>query len=336
MMQKFLIFYTLCINCILGQSGSLIYEKANSSTVTIRTDNGSLGSGFFINPNTIVTNFHVIEGSNNATYFISNSNYEFKIKGYLGVDIENDLIILEVYQTNGSFLKTSKNNIQIGQKVFVIGSPKGLSGSFSEGVISGFRNFYGTDLVQMTAPISSGSSGGPVLNLAGELIGVSVCQIVDGQNLNFAIPIKYVSSLINERLSYSSPLSFLNTKIQIGQKAKGGIVFYVDDSGKHGLVCTEKILGNMTYDEAFKQCLNLDLEGYDDWYLPTIDELEIMNSIKEIMLKSWTQQNIAAWYWSSSKVKDIDNWMWMYNYHDVKQCNYAKAHKAAVRAVRRF
>ncbi len=84
---------------------------------------------------------------------------------------------------------------EIGERIYAIGNPKGLSGTFSEGIVSGVRNLQLSQELQITAPISPGSSGGPVLNSRGQVIGVAYASYSEGQNLNFAIPIKYLLTL---------------------------------------------------------------------------------------------------------------------------------------------
>lgn len=84
---------------------------------------------------------------------------------------------------------------RVGDKIYVIGSPQGLTNTLSEGLISGFRKTKDGEWIQITAPISSGSSGGPVLNTAGEVIGVTTAFLSEGQNLNFAVPVSQVHRL---------------------------------------------------------------------------------------------------------------------------------------------
>lgn len=86
--------------------------------------------------------------------------------------------------------------VQVGDSVFAVGNPQGLEGTFSQGIISSIRQIGTETLLQLTAPISPGSSGGPVLNSQGEVIGVSVATFRGGQNLNFAIPAKYLRELL--------------------------------------------------------------------------------------------------------------------------------------------
>ena len=87
------------------------------------------------------------------------------------------------------------DTVQIGMPVYVTGNPRGLEGTFSDGLISAIREVNGRKLFQMTAPVSPGSSGGPVLNSSGEVIGITVSQVKDGQNLNFAVPVNYLKEL---------------------------------------------------------------------------------------------------------------------------------------------
>ena len=196
------------INHLFSQDASLIYKNTVNSTVTIETDIG-LGSGFFVAPNIIATNYHVMEGALTANCYLNNSDTKYKIDGYLGADRSVDLILLKVSTLTKPAIKFSSTTVAIGQKVYVIGSPKGFPATISDGIVSGMRDFEGYKLIQMTAPISPGSSGGPVLNSNGELIGISVSQLKDGQNINFAIPKSYLEILLNFKKETPMALSTL-------------------------------------------------------------------------------------------------------------------------------
>jgi hypothetical protein len=193
---------------IYVQDAINIYNKTAESTVTIQTDK-SLGSGFFVAPNIIATNYHVVEGATDAFCFLNNSISKYKIEGYLAADKAVDLVLLKVSSLSKPALKMSTQGVTPGQQVYVIGSPRGLPATISDGIVSGMRDFDGYKLIQMTAPISPGSSGGPVLNSIGELIGISVSQVTDGQNLNFAIPKSCLELLLQFKKDVPIPISTL-------------------------------------------------------------------------------------------------------------------------------
>ena len=88
------------------------------------------------------------------------------------------------------------NRVAVGDEVYAIGNPQGLEGTFSQGIVSSIRQIGSDTLFQITAPISPGSSGGPVLNAQGKVIGIAVATFSGGQNLNFAIPASYLTLLL--------------------------------------------------------------------------------------------------------------------------------------------
>lgn len=183
-------------------------ELLLQSSVTIIAKNSrnqpiSQGSGAFIAQNKIVTNFHVIEEGQKFEITLNSDNeikYEARL---LSVDRVHDIAILEINTFFPSkVLKMNKNYPAIGDDIIVAGTPLGLEGTISKGNISAIRKFPPDDydLFQISAPISPGSSGGPVVNLKGELIGVSVAGVKEdgAQNLNFAVPAKYIYFLMED------------------------------------------------------------------------------------------------------------------------------------------
>ena len=160
----------------------------------------SYGSGFFVSQAHIVTNYHVIAGAAHGTAKIVGKTRTYLIQGVIAIDVDNDLALLQVTIPEVKPLRLGDNDkVRIGDQVYVAGSPKGLEGTFSDGIISRISRWEGKERLQMTAPISSGSSGGPVLNSKGKVIGVAFMAIEGGQNLNFAIPSKYVKALLNTK-----------------------------------------------------------------------------------------------------------------------------------------
>ena len=199
---------------IYPQDTKSIAQNILKSTVLITTKDLhsqilKLGSGFIIDNELIVTNLHVIEGAKSVYIKINDSKFELKSIGYVAVDKENDLIILKVPNLYGIPLSLSNTNPQIGEKIFVVGNPLGLIGTFSDGLISGIRTFNNRNLLQITAPISPGSSGGPVVNSNSELIGISVSGMKDGQNLNFCIPVGCLVKL-RENIDQILPFNIKN------------------------------------------------------------------------------------------------------------------------------
>ena len=178
-------------------------EKALAATVYLEMHDStgptlSFGSGFFVKPNQIATNFHVIAGTRQGTAKLVDKDATYNIEDIVATDKDNDLAILNVTAHGVTpLLLGDSDTVKIGAKVYVAGNPKGLEGTFSDGLISRREN-YPKKRLQMTAPISPGSSGGPVLNSNGEVIGISVAfhGAPDAQNLNFAIPSNYLKALL--------------------------------------------------------------------------------------------------------------------------------------------
>lgn len=188
----------------LAQTAEQIAEKALAATVYLdmKDRNGEtlgFGSGFFVRENLIATNFHVIEGAAQGTAKLIGKYMTYTIEGITATDQANDLALLKVTAYGIKPLPLGNSiNVKIGATVYVAGNPLGLEGTFSDGIISSRRDRYTKERIQMTAPISPGSSGGPVLNRKGEVIGVSFMTIEGGQNLNFAIPSNYLLSLLSQ------------------------------------------------------------------------------------------------------------------------------------------
>ena len=190
-----------------------IAEKALAATVYLemKDKNGKtlgIGSGFFVKPNLIATNYHVIEGAAKGTAKLVGKYTRYNIEGVTATDKTNDLALLKVTAFGIKPLSLGNSDkVRIGETVYVAGNPKGLEGTFSDGIISSRRDKFTKERLQMTAPISPGSSGGPVLNRKGEVIGVSVAvhRALDAQNLNFAIPSKYLKKLL-EKSKPAKPL----------------------------------------------------------------------------------------------------------------------------------
>ncbi len=165
------------------------------------------GSGFFVSSDKIITNRHVIEKSTRVEIHLINGN-KYTAKGVLAIDGEGDLALLQV-DIPKEFaipLTLARNAPLQGESIVVIGNPFGLEGSVSNGIVSAVREIPGYGkIIQITAPISPGSSGSPVVNMLGQVVGVATLQAVEGQSLNFAVPSERVSQLkVNDIQSFAS------------------------------------------------------------------------------------------------------------------------------------
>lgn len=157
----------------------------------------ALGSGFFVRPGVVATNVHVIKGATTGYAKLVGVDTRLEIAGVVGLDSAHDLALLSVSGGTAPSLPVGDSGtVQVGDEVYAIGNPEGLEGTFSEGIVSGIRNVDGDKLLQVTAPISPGSSGGPVLSSSGKVVGIAVATFQGGQNLNFAIPSAYLLPLL--------------------------------------------------------------------------------------------------------------------------------------------
>ena len=188
---------------ITEQTAQQIARNALNSTVylAIQKVGGrvSEGSGFFVHSGYVATNHHVAEGATRAYIKLVGQDTTYIAESIAAIDEEHDLALLKVTGISTPVLPLANSDtVQIGETVYVIGNPQGfLEGTVSDGIISSIREEGNKKWLQMTAPISPGSSGGPVLNTRGEVIGISVGDI-DGQNLNFAVPSNYLKALLRE------------------------------------------------------------------------------------------------------------------------------------------
>lgn len=193
--------FLFSLNSVLSQvlSAEQIYAKINNAVVTIYTFDGNekllaQGSGVVLNgKGWVVTNYHVYAGAEKIV--VKHKDKIVKYTGIIGLDVEKDILILKI--ADHAFPAITMGNsdrLNIGQKIYAIGSPMGFENSITEGIISGLRsNEERTkNFIQISAAISPGSSGGAVVDATGKLIGITTLSVIKGQNLNFAIPVNEV------------------------------------------------------------------------------------------------------------------------------------------------
>ena len=197
---------------------SQIFDDVASSIVVITTcsaDGGSLGSGFIVSSDGIVvTNFHVVANAEGVDVKLKNGK-SYPVTGVVDYDPVRDICVLKIDARNLNVMPLGSSDSLIqGQKILVIGAPLGLEYSISDGLFSGQRDYFGQEVIQFTAPISPGNSGGPLLNMQGQAIGITTFTNVGGQNLNFAVPIEETEKYIHSypKMSFREFVSGLSDK----------------------------------------------------------------------------------------------------------------------------
>jgi hypothetical protein len=216
-----LLLIFLTTGAVAAQSGAprkdipAIAKAANGVVVSIITsDNGghpvAQGTGFLVSTDgRIVTNYHVIKGASSAIVKLPDGAF-YDVDGVVAFDKARDLAVIKTHGQNFRVVTLGDSDrVQVGEEIVAIGNPLSLDSTVSSGIVSGIRTIEeeGGKFLQVTAPISPGSSGGPLFDMAGEVIGVTAMYLKDGENLNFAIPINDAKTLLAANfklLSFSS------------------------------------------------------------------------------------------------------------------------------------
>ena len=228
-------------------------------TYDIKGEKLSRGSGFFIDVDRVVTNRHVIDGAYRAEIHTS-AGAVFPVKGVLAVDAEGDIALLKIDAPASQVrpLPLDRTSPQEGESVVVIGNPFGLEGSVTNGIVSAVRDIptFGR-IIQITAPISPGSSGSPVVNMQGQVIGVATLQVTGGQSVNFAIPSERISQLQMTTVMSLADLvaaTGKNKRARAVQYFRDGLTFLSRDDCERALPYFEKAVESDTnYAEAWAQ-----------------------------------------------------------------------------------
>ena len=311
-------------------SAKEIYKKAVDATVTVETEN-SIGSGFFIDSNVVVTNFHVIKGAKQAFIKTNNSSVKYEVLGHLGIDEINDLVLLQINYNSTSKLSIRESESEVGMKVFTIGSPVGLNKTISEGILSAKRSINSISYLQITAPISHGSSGSPLLDDNCKLIGVAVSGIETAENIGFCIPVMLLKQLASFKNDFATPLSTVqytenttsnttppptpkvdNCNLKVGQQYLGGIIVSLYNQC-HGLIVANSDIGGSNifeFDEAKRLCSSY---GDGTWRMPKIREMKIILEQARLLgglnpkLKYQNEDLVGDWhYWCSDYYSEED------------------------------
>ncbi|HUV68847.1 MAG TPA: trypsin-like peptidase domain-containing protein [Terracidiphilus sp.] len=206
--------------------GKQIYSSSQESVFLVYLNDSTgtptaLGSAFLVRPRILITNAHVVD-SGTPVLAVGPVRIPLKV---LRIDKVHDLAEMSVdVDLTSKPLSLSTEHVIPGEQIFAIGNPEGLEKSISQGIISGLRKKDGNDFIQISSPISHGSSGGPILNTKGEVVGVAAAFLDQGQNLNFAIPVSYVKALLEAkdepRIAFNLNESLAHAAELLDQKGK--------------------------------------------------------------------------------------------------------------------
>lgn len=188
----------LCASVVQAKTAAEVFKKVSSSVVIIMTYDAKgkslmLGSGVVWEDGVVATNCHVLKNS----FRIQVVSQDIKYSAIpMQSDWERDICSLAVKEFKGQAVtKGSTNRLQVGQKVYAVGAPQGLELTLSDGLISNLRPVEGGQYLQISAPISPGSSGGGLFDEEGRLIGLPTFYLTEGQLLNFAVPVEWINEL---------------------------------------------------------------------------------------------------------------------------------------------
>lgn len=301
------------------------YDKNNNLMGT--------GSGFLVSQDgKIVTNFHVVEGASQIKA-VSYDEKEYNVEGVLNYSIEQDIAVLSVKGVNNLPCLTlgDSDKLELGENIVAIGSPLGLQNTVSTGIVSSFRkniirSAKGTKDIQISAPISHGSSGGPLFNASGEVVGITYAGYTgEGQNLNFAIPVNEAKSLLQTSnfKTLSQLLLIIPNPIEEIEKMQN-CNFYAD------YYTYVSRLGNdmselATYLSVYAKCI---VDGENPI---TADVTEKMNSVIDFYnkLKGEIPEGIASAKKENIDISDINSILSAFN-------DSISHYKAAFEAIKKY
>jgi S1-C subfamily serine protease len=177
-------------------SAEEVFAAVSGSVARIQVADGSgaqgQGSGVVTGPGVVVTNCHVVNNASQITVKVGGQVYDASVRI---ADRDLDLCSLSVAGLGAPSVSMPTFEAKVGQRVFAIGAPQGLDLTLSEGLVSSLRETSRGSIIQTTAAVSPGSSGGGLFNTSGQLVGIVTFQYRSGQNLNFALPAAWLADM---------------------------------------------------------------------------------------------------------------------------------------------
>ena len=256
------------------------------------------GSGFFINnQGDVITNWHVIENAHSAVIKTFEGN-SYLVKEVLGGSKESDLALLSVDTRNDTVQSLAISNLtpEIGERVLVMGNPLSLEFSVSDGIVAAIRNipeYPSGKVIQITAPVSSGSSGSPVMNMQGEVIAIAFYVYFHGENLNFAIPSQRVKEIIDN--PKPNPISLAQLSAEDFKIFEDSLQRFIVSYPSNWELITQNYQNQVingflapidSQNDTFRENLNIIVETYsspiqlDNYYQMNINQLKTFPDIQ--------------------------------------------------------
>ena len=229
--------YDLAVNFV----GEIVTYDKNGSEL-------ALGTGVVVSSDgRIITNYHVIDSAYSAKITIGDKTYP--ITSVLAYDVDIDLAVLKIDAEGIMYAKVCKNAPKTGETVYAIGSSKGLTNTYSQGIVTqAGREIEGVTYIQHDASITNGNSGGPLLNVYGEVIGINTFIVADSQNLNFAI---FTSELDNLAYGDATTLSALYDRYCVAHDTLYAWLLKNQNSTEEGECAFNEISDNYWYSLAY-------------------------------------------------------------------------------------
>lgn len=235
-----------------ADAGRDLAARSLPHVVTVRVFDATatatqFGSGFWVGNDEIVTNAHVLAGGAWAEIHAVDGQLIGTLPHAVLLDLDKDLAVLSLPDRHQGGLPLAAENPGVGQTVWAFGAPLGLEGTVSTGIISATRDQEGRRMLQMTAPISQGSSGGPVVDDTGAVVGISAALMTMGQNLNFAVPVSELRTLLEQpRTVQSFPVSDASTNVADPEETRSALAFMGAVSG------ADSVGANGTYEGSLE------------------------------------------------------------------------------------
>jgi len=282
MKQVLLLSLTMFTLCAEALSPSEVFERVKDSVVVVRSldANGksiTQGSGVFLPSGKVGTNCHVVK---NGVSFQVGSDKQFVVATVWGSDEEKDICLLDVSGLTGEPAKLGQaSHLKVGEAVYAVGAPRGLELTLSDGIVSQLRG-GSPPLIQTTAALSPGSSGGGLFDSEARLVGFTTLKVREGQSLNFAIPIEWATAIRPGKMAAQgrSDLDWIKRYIALTNAGKSSeaLDWYKQwtqaqpKSGKAwsslGSAYLEREMNTKAV-EAYRQAVRLNQEDGYTWYV---------------------------------------------------------------------